>query len=211
MEYFFIVLYYYDTIAFYSDHHTYSLTVNYKDRSYKYLDFRVDGKLRSSEKGGKITEEDLCAAIEKLGIQIPDAAEFSVLNEERGTYAFTANSVMEGDQLIDGELTCQVVEGGILYEVDNALSISDRYADAAVISSQEAYEKLCAGYFSWRDVPAFNYLAPQKVRVVACTLGYLSDSKGFRQPVYYFTMSDENDVKYRGGNTWTTFVPALEK
>ena len=202
---------YYDTIAFYSDHHTYSLTVNYKDRSYEYTDYRVDGELRFSEKGGKITEEDLRVAIEKLGIQIPDAAEFSVLNEEGGTYAFTANSVMEGDQLIDGELTCQVVEGGILYEVDNALSISDRYADAAVISSQEAYEKLCAGYFSWRDVPAFNYLAPQKVRVVACTLGYLSDSKGFRQPVYYFTISDENDVKYRGGNTWTTFVPALAK
>lgn len=202
---------YYDTIAFYSDHHTYSLTVNYKDRSYEYTDYRVDGKLRFSEKGGKITEEDLRAAVEQMGIEIPDAAEFSVVNEERGTYAFTANSVMEGNQLIDGELTCYVAEGGILYEVDNALSISDRYGDAAVISSQEAYEKLCAGCFSWRDVPAFNYWAPKKLRVVACTLGYITDSKGFRQPVYYFTISDENDVKYRGGNTWTTFVPALAK
>ncbi|MGI5987618.1 MAG: VanZ family protein [Dysosmobacter sp.] len=200
---------YYDTIAFYSDHHTYSLTVNYKDRSYEYTDYRVDGKLRFSETGGKITEEDLRAAVEQMGIEIPDAAEFSVLNQERGTYVFTADSVVEGDQLIDGELTCHVAEGGILYKVDNALSISDRYGDAAVISSQEAYERLCAGRFSWRDVPAFNYWAPKKVRVVSCTLGYLADSKGFRQPVYYFTLSDENDVKYRGGNTWTTFVPAL--
>lgn len=202
---------YYDTMAFYSDHHTYSLIVYYKDWSYKYTDYRVDSKLRFSEKGGKITEEDLRAAVEKLGIQIPDAAEFSVLNEEGGTYAFTANSVMEGEQLVDGELTCYVAEGGILYEVDNALTISDRYADAAVISSQEAYEKLCAGYFSWRDVPAFNYLAPQKVRVIACTLGYISDSKGFRQPVYYFTLSNEHDAQWRNGGSWTTFVPALAK
>lgn len=202
---------YYDTIAFYSDHLTYSLDVKYKDRTYTYIDYRVDGKLRFSEKGGKISEADLRAAVEKLGIQIPGAAEFSVVDEERGTYAFTANSVITGDQLIDGELTCHVAEGGILYEVDNALSISDRYGDAAVISSQEAYERLCSGYFSWRDVPSFNYLAPQKVRVVACNLGYISDSKGYRQPVYYFTISDEHDTGLRNGNSWTTFVPALVK
>ena len=202
---------YYDTIAFYSDHHTYSLVVNYKDRSYKYTDLRVDGKLRFNEKGGEITEEDLRAAVEKLGIHIPDTAEFSVVNKESGTYAFTANSVIAGDQLIDGELTCHVAEGGILYEVDNALSISDRYGDAAVISSQEAYERLCAGNFSWRDVPAFNYLSPQRVRVVACNFGYITDSKGFRQPVYYFTISDERDTGLRSDNSWTTFVPALVK
>lgn len=202
---------YYDTIAFYSDHRTYSLIVNYKDRSYKYTDFRVDGKLRFNEKGGSITEEDLRAAVEKLGIHIPDAAEFSVVNKERGTYAFTANSVIAGDQLIDGEMTCHVAEGGILFEVDNALSISNRYGDAAVISSQEAYERLCAGNFSWRDVPAFNYLSPQKVRVVACNFGYITDSKGFRQPVYYFTISDERDTGLRSDTSWTTFVPALVK
>ena len=202
-------IFYYDTIAFYSDHHTYSLTVNYKDRSYEYTDYRVDGELRFSEKDGKITEEDLRAAVEQLGIQIPAAAEFSVVNEERGTYAFTANSVIVGDQLIDGELTCRVAEGGLLYEVENGLSVSECYGDAAVISSQEAYEKLCAGCFSWRDVPAFNYLAPQKLRVISCTLGYITDSKGFRQPVYYFTISDELDAQWRGGHTWTTFVPAV--
>lgn len=40
-------------------------------------------------------------------------------------------------------------------------------------------------------------------------LGYMTDSKGFRQPVYSFTLSDENDVELRGGTGWTTFVPAL--
>ena len=33
--------------------------------------------------------------------------------------------------------------------------------------------------------------------------------KGFHQPVYLFTLSDENDAALRGGTGWTTFVPAL--
>ena len=55
----------------------------------------------------------------------------------------------------------------------------------------------------------FNYLSPNQVRVIDCKLGYMTDSKGFRQPVYSFTLSDENDVELQGGTGWTTFVPAL--
>ena len=40
-------------------------------------------------------------------------------------------------------------------------------------------------------------------------LEYMTDSKGFHQPVYLFTLSDENDAALRGGTGWTTFVPAL--
>lgn len=102
-----------------------------------------------------------------------------------------------------------VAEGGILYKVDNHLSVSTLHGNAAVISSQEAYERLCAGQFSWRDVPMFNYLSPRQVRVTDCKLEYMTDSKGFHQPVYLFTLSDENDAALRGGTGWTTFVPAL--
>ena len=93
--------------------------------------------------------------------------------------------------------------------VDNHLSVSTLHGNAAVISSQEAYERLCAGQFSWRDVPMFNYLSPRQVRVTDCKLEYMTDSKGFHQPVYLFTLSDENDAALRGGTGWTTFVPAL--
>ena len=111
--------------------------------------------------------------------------------------------------LTNGELVCWVAEGGILYQVDNHLSVSTLHGNAAVISSQEAYERLCAGQFSWRDVPMFNYLSPRQVRVTDCKLEYMTDSKGFHQPVYLFTLSDENDAALRGGTGWTTFVPAL--
>lgn len=202
---------YYDNTAFYSDHRTYSLWVSYNDRSYVYTDYRVDSGLRYSDEGGTVTEAELRAALAARGIEVPDAAEFLAVDGETGTYLFTAACVVEDGVLLDGELTCRVAEGGLLYEVDNALSASTLYGDAPVRSPREAYEKLCAGWFSWRDVPAFDRLPPRRAQVTACDLGYVTDSKGFRQPVYYFTISDEQDAELRDGSGWTTFVPALTK
>lgn len=139
---------------------------------------------------------------------MPDTARFIALDEEKGKYAFRAESVVEDGVLTDGELTCWVAEDGVLFRVDNALSVSTLQGDAAVISSEEAYDRLCAGRFSWRDVPMFDALSPKRVRVVACNLEYLTDSKGFRQPVYMFTLLDDRDAE-RGGSGWSTFVPAL--
>ena len=203
---------YYDNIAAYSDHRTYSLGVRYKDRSYRYTDYRIDNDLRHIhiEKGETSTERELRSALEELGIDVPGAARFFVVNREEGEYAFRAECVVEDGVLTDGELTCRVAEDGILFEVDNGLSVSTLYGDAAVISSQEAYDRLCAGRFSWRDVPMFDALSPKRVRVLACKLEYRTDSKGFRQPVYSFTLSDDRDAE-RGGRGWSTFVPALSE
>ena len=198
---------YYDNIAAYTDHRTYSLWVNYKDRSYHYTDDRVARDLRHIEKDGT-SEIELRSALEKLGIDVPGAARFIVVNREKGRYAFQAESVVEDGVLTDGELTCWVAEDGVLFRVDNALSVSTLQGDAAVISSEEAYDRLCAGRFSWMDVPMFGALSPKRVRVVACNLEYLTDSKGFRQPVYMFTLLDDRDAE-RGGSGWSTFVPAL--
>ena len=200
---------YYDNTAAYSDHRTYSLWVNYNDRSYRYTDYRVDGSLRYSGQGGTVTEGELRAALEKLGVDIPGAAQFVAVDEEKGKYAFRAESVAEDGVLTNGELTCHVAEDGILYEVDSAVSVSTLHGEGAVISPREAYDRLRAGRFSWRDVPMFEELSPKRVRVTDCKLEYLTDSKGFRQPVYAFTLSDDYDAQLRGGSGWTTFVPAL--
>ena len=83
------------------------------------------------------------------------------------------------------------------------------HGEAPVISQQEAYARLQAGRFSRREAYSFGETAPGEVHVTACALEYLTDSKGFRQPVYYFTLSDENNEALRGGAGWRTFVPAL--
>ena len=75
---------------------------------------------------------------------------------------------------------------------------------------RDRYRRLCAGRFNQREAFAFDYTAPHaEVHITACMLEYLVDSKGFRQPVYYFTLSDEQDMALRGGNGWRVFVPAL--
>lgn len=79
---------YYDYAVVYTDHTTYDLLVNYKDRSYAYIDYRVDSALRYSDKGGTITEAELRATLKKLGIAVPDTACFITLDEEKGNYAF---------------------------------------------------------------------------------------------------------------------------
>lgn len=200
---------YYDETAVYSDHSTYSLWVEYKDRSYSYTDFTVDRDLLRSGKGGRITESGLRAALDRLGIEVPAAAEFAPVDEERGEYVFRAQYVSEDGVLTAGELVCRVLEGGVLYNVNNTLFVGAPSGDASVISSREAYDRLCAGRFSWRNVPGFEYLSPTRVRVTACELEYMTDSKGFRQPVYAFTLSDDSNTDTSGGRVWSTFVPAL--
>ncbi len=197
---------YYDDFAFYSDHATYALTVYYHDRSYSYHDYRVD---LSAAGEASATEETLRAALAARGIDLPGEAAFDPVDRERGIYAFRANSLAEDGALVNGELTCHLAEGGALRQVDSTLLSCPAVADAPVISQREAYLRLRAGRFSWRDVPSFNAMAPRSERVLACELGYLTDSKGYRQPVYFFTLSDEYDQSARGGQGWTTFVPAL--
>lgn len=187
---------YYDNTAYYSDHSTFCIIVDYNDRSYRYSDYRVDF---SADNPGTSTEGELRTALDNLGIEIPDGSEFlTVENHGFESYAFRANRVEDDGTLIDGELNCWVAEGGALYRVENNLSVSTLHGEAAVISEREAYERLRAGRFSAAEM--FEYHAPEEVHVTSCELQYRIDSKGFRQPVYVFNLRE------LGG---TVFVPAL--
>lgn len=183
---------YYDNTAYYSNHRTFSLIVDYNDRSYRY-DASSEGF--SVDDAGTATEEELRAALRELGIDVPEAAQFFDLG--RSAYAFRADRIESDGTLTDGELECWVKKDGTIYRVDNALTTSTLHGDAAVISEMEAYNRLCAGRFSAAE--AFEFFAPEEVHVTSCTLQYLIDTKGFRQPVYVFDMREFDPV----------FVPAL--
>ncbi len=86
------------------------------------MDYRADSEQRYSGKGGAIAEDDLRAALDKLGIGVPDAANFVTVDEGAGRYAFRAECVVEDDMLTNGKLVCRVTDEGILYQVDNFLS-----------------------------------------------------------------------------------------
>ncbi len=102
--------------------------------SYEYKDYRVNSEQRYSGKGGAIAKNDLRAALDKLGIGLPDAANFVTVDEGAGRYAFRAECVVEDDMLTNGELACRVTEEGILYQEDNFLSVSTLCGNAMVFA-----------------------------------------------------------------------------
>lgn len=197
---------YYDNTAYYSDHSTFCIIVNYNDCSYQYSDYRVD--FWTEDNWGAVTEGELRAALEELGIPVPAAAKFS--DEGKGRYFFHAANAEQDGVFYDGTIECRVAEGGALYQVDNAMAAVTHRGDGPVLSEREAYSRLCAGRFNQKEAFAFGYYAPHgEVHVTACELEYVTDSKGYRQPVYYFTLSDERKGELRGGSGWRVFVPAL--
>lgn len=198
---------YYDNTAYYSDHSTFCIIVDYNDRSYGYNDWRVDSDLRPFEHWGTLTEAELRGELDELGVPLPAAAQF--FDEGKGRYVFRAVNVEQDGVFYDGEIECWVAQGNTLYEVNNAMAVVTLHGEAPVISEQAAYDRLCAGRFDRPNAFGFADAARGRVHVIACDLEYITDSKGFRQPVYYFTLSDENNEALRGGASWRVFVPAL--
>ena len=197
---------YYDNTTYYSDHSTFCIIVDHNDRSYRYSDYRVEDR---HDGWGTATEADLRAALDELGVPLPAAARF--YDEGKGRYTFRAANLEQDGLFYDGSIECRVPKSGRLYEVDSAMAAVTLHGDAPVISQQEAYRRLCAGRFDHTNAFAFGFVdTPQgEVHVTACDLEYLTDSKGFRQPVYYFSLSDSNDETLRDGCSWRVFVPAL--
>ena len=182
---------YYDNTTTFMDHTAgYFLHVDLSDRSYSYSGPAVF-------EGGfvEVGDEELQTALLPFEIEVPNGAEFSY--EGRGWHRYQADCIIDGDTLTAGALRCQVAESGAIARLESSLVICGLKAEESIISEADAYTRLCQGKFSNGDY--FEYLSPKEVHVLSCTLGYISDTKGFRQPVYLFGLEE------LGG---TVFVPA---
>lgn len=189
---------YYDNTAYYSDHSTFSIIVNYNDRTYNYTDSRVD----MFAGWGMATEANLRNALEDLRIDVPEDMEF--IDKGMGQYIFWADRIKKNSSIINGELCCKVAKDGTLYSVNNHLSVGAFCGEVAIISETEAYDRLSTGQFNRMEASAFENLSPKTVHVTACKLQYIADTKGFLQPVYYFSLSCEHAAE-----GWRVFVPAI--
>ncbi len=148
---------------------------------------------------GQMTADYLRSALLEYGVYIPEKATMTYDGDRgwKGWYTFDANQIHEGDYLIDGSLRCQVMVGGEIICIENSMTQLVWQADEPIISEVEAYERLRQGRFSHGYF--FEGVDPSEVRVWSCTLDYVADTKGFRQPVYWFELEGMNSV----------FVPAL--
>lgn len=166
-----------------SSHVSHFLRVHRIDGTYEY---NIGDDSAAKEETDRDTIEYLLSF---FNIIIPSAATF--LYEQSGYHSFTADMIMEDSVLVDGELRCVYREDGILSEINNYMITCTYHNEVEIISSQDAFEKMCRGEFN-DERSLFEDLNPSVVIVQSCTLDYLLDTKGFYQPVYLFRVfSDE--------------------
>ena len=162
----------------------YSAWIDYVGGNYSLTDF--DTTFPDEDEGGQsvnvitdATEDEIRHALIMYGIEIPEEAEFSIL--ESGGYQFQVNQLLEENTISDGYLTCDYYDNGCFAHINNAIVTCEFYKDFATISEQEAYEKICAGEFRYDGNEELN------IEVGDCKIVYDIDSKGFYQPVYQFS------------------------
>ncbi|MEE1328968.1 MAG: VanZ family protein [Oscillospiraceae bacterium] len=183
---------YYEEAAYYmdngSDGGAHFLYVYYADQSYSY-DALYDNEVPWLDADRKTIE----AALEKYPVQIPDCAEF--MQDGEGWHSFRVDQYIDGAVMFDGLLRVRYAEDGSVRNIENNLLPYTYHDDVKIISSSEAYQRLCAGKFN--DGGRLEYEAPKEITVINCTLQYQIDTKGFYQPVYSFeVVSEDGQYQY---------------
>lgn len=184
---------YYQEAAYYMDHGSeggaHFLFVHYLDQGYEYMAMYDEDPVWA-----EADREIILQAFKKYPMEIPASAEFNI--EGDGWHSFTLNQQMEGDLLYDGVLRIRYAEDGTVWEIENHLLPYTQYRDVAIISPEEALERLTAGKF--HDEGLFEHIKPAQVSILECVLEYRVDTKGFYQPVYTFAVkSADESYRYR--------------
>ncbi len=201
---------YYDDTALYMDHSTCSLNITLHDGTW---DYSLGEHLTPvfDLPAQDISEELLRETLVDLGFSVPDGASFALTSSGgEGFYdaVFTAEMLPTEDGFLHGTLTCDLKtrdDGGAeLNRLENCIVPLTPVREETILSSAQALAALQAGKSF--DGAWFAQSA-QQIEVRSCTLDYLSDSKGFYQPVYRFELSLSGQS---GGITDAVdYVPAL--
>jgi glycopeptide antibiotics resistance protein len=152
-----------------------ALRVNFRGATWEYR----DTSRWEQELGFGLSEPEMRALLDRLGIGVPEAAEFSA-NDTEG-YKFTAKMLDGDDGLVNGTLVCGIAaDGGIKFIRKNMIAYGP-VRPAELISPAQAYEKIESGRFN-----CMRRASPKSVDVESVWLDYSLDTKGYFQPVYRF-------------------------
>ncbi len=185
----------YDDGVFVSDHKTASVYVYYADGSR-----RIEIYGTGSGNAASVAEDEARALLLSYGIEVPEGASF----ENVGTGAYMFRLERRGDGGVAGwlRIRCEEAGGGVrLKSVADHMCECELCAEEEIISAEEALSRLERGRF---DGMMFEYLSPENAEVTSCSLEYETDSKGFFQPVYTFSLICD------GENEMTAKIPAMK-
>lgn len=179
----------YDETAIYWDtDRTYSVWIDFAGCPMRFTDFGSFPDEADKKTIGKpgCSQAEICAALEKLGVTVPDSAAFSDLGD--GAYRFEVDTLFD-ERLVQGTLSCTYNQGNQIHTFHNAVITYEKACERPILSEQEAFRLLQDGKFRadhWKDGTA-------SVIIHAVRLHYVADSKGFYQPVYAFDASIDGE------------------
>ncbi|KON68880.1 hypothetical protein AKG34_08820 [Peribacillus butanolivorans] len=156
---------------------SYHMTVQFLDGSYSFTDFSsFDENIEPEDSD----EESLKEILAEFGIDIPKDSQFQ--KGDTGSYEWTVDKKVSGNQLIDGSLTVNYYNDHTVKGIEHQLITYDKVKDVQIKSEQEAYKEILDGKFQYySENKMIKTLHIDKVEV-----SYFLDSKGYYQPVYAF-------------------------
>ena len=162
---------------------SYFIWLHFLDGSYEMTDFSsFDVELAD------IDEQTLTSSLQKMGVTIPDTAQFE--RTDVGRYEWKINQFEDDNQLIEGTLNVAYYQDQTIKNVENKIVKYEKVREIKLKSEQQAYNELLEGKFKTYD-KNIKELQIQQVK-----LAYELDSKGFYQPIYEFsgTINGEKSV-----------------
>ena len=200
---------YYDDTALYMNHSTGDfLNVTLHDGTWEYSlgkDITPVWDIPPQD----VSEALLRETLDGLGFPVPADAAFT-LSPYGSSYraVFSADLLPTEGGFLHGTLTCDLRTQGdgqsTLSQLENRITTLAPVREEPILSPAQALAALQAGK-SFEG--AWFAQSVQQIEVRSCTLDYLSDSKGFYQPVYRFELSLSGQAS--GIADAVDYVPAL--
>ena len=201
---------YYDDTAFYMNHSTGDfLNVTLHDGTWKYSFGRDHTPVFDAPASG-VTEDMLRETLDNFGFSVPADAAFtlSLYGETSYRAVFSADLLPTEGGFLHGTLTCDLRTQGdgqsTLPRLENRITTLAPVREEPILSPAQALAALQSGK-SFEG--AWFAQSVQHIEVRSCTLDYLSDSKGFYQPVYRFELSLSGQAS--GITDAVDYIPAL--
>ncbi len=202
--------YYYDDLVIYANHSSGDfLNVTLHDGTWEYSFGRDHTPVFDAPASG-VTEDMLREELDKFGFSIPADAAFTLSPYGETSYraVFSADLLPAENGSLHGMLTCDLrtQDDGqaTLSQLENRITTLAPVREEPILSPAQALAALQSGK-SFEG--AWFAQSVQQIEVRSSTLDYLSDSKGFYQPVYRFELSLAGQA---GGITDAVdYVPAL--
>lgn len=202
--------YYYDDLVIYANHSSGDfLDVTLHDGTWEYSFGRDHTPVFDAPASG-VTEDMLREELDSFGFYVPADAAFTLSPYGETSYraVFSADLLPAEGGFLHGTLTCDLRTQGdgqsTLSQLENRITTLAPVREESILSPAQALAALQSGK-SFEG--AWFAQSVQQIEVRSCTLDYLSDSKGFYQPVYRFELSLAGQA---GGITDAVdYVPAL--